>query len=224
MDDSITVPQHAVSPPAACRTAALPSPCEDVAALFAPEEMKMLKLKIESKQTSKHLLQKYFLHDRRGGVIAASPGEIRRVLLTTGTRRPGILLGMASTSCSLQTTGLKKRSGSCSFIWLSRWGRAAVKKGEETEGKGKSCNKNTRYGPDWGAPPPSSCMLSEPHLSNLKGLPLLATRPPKMDERQGGGWNAGKSGESWMKAATFLLSERQRPRLLVCTRPHGLDC
>lgn len=98
MDDSITVPQHAVSPPAARRTAALPSPCEDVAALFAPEEMKMFKFKIENKQTSKHLLQKYFLHDRRGGVMAASPGEIRRVLLTAGTRRPGILSGMASTS------------------------------------------------------------------------------------------------------------------------------
>lgn len=116
MDDSITVPQRAVSPPAARRTGALPSPREDVAAaLFAPEEMKMLKFKIENKQTSKHLLQKYFLHDRRGGVIAASDKASvvdRRVEKARHPVGDGLNITLAPDAA----TGLKKRSGSCSFI------------------------------------------------------------------------------------------------------------
>lgn len=50
MDDSITVPQRAVSPPAA--HGALPSPREDAAALFfALKETEMFQTK--SKQTNK---------------------------------------------------------------------------------------------------------------------------------------------------------------------------
>lgn len=116
MDDSITVPQHAVSPPAARRTAALPSPREDVAALFA--EMKMFKFKIENKQTSKHLLQKCFLHDRRGGVIAASPGGDKASVVDRWdeTARHPVGDGLNITLAPDAATGLKKRSGSCSFI------------------------------------------------------------------------------------------------------------
>lgn len=118
MDDSITVPQHAVSPPAARRTGALPSPREDVAALFAPEEMKMLKFKIENKQTSKHLLQKYFLHDKRGGVIAASPGGDKASVVDRWDEkaRHPVGDGLNITLAPDAATGLKKRSGSCSFI------------------------------------------------------------------------------------------------------------
>lgn len=41
MDDSITVPRHAVSPPGARSAGMLPSPSEDVVLLFALEEIKM---------------------------------------------------------------------------------------------------------------------------------------------------------------------------------------
>lgn len=56
MDDSITVQQHAVSPPAARSTGTLPSLSEDVVLLFAPEGMNIFK-----NNNNKNLPQKYFL-------------------------------------------------------------------------------------------------------------------------------------------------------------------
>lgn len=50
----------------------------------------------------------------------------------------------------------------------------------------------TRNGLDQGAPPSSSCTLSEPYQSSLKRLPSFPTRPLKMDEQQEARRNAGK--------------------------------
>lgn len=51
MDDSITVPQHAVSPPAAHNTGTFPSPFDNFAALFALEEINMF----DNKQTNQKI-------------------------------------------------------------------------------------------------------------------------------------------------------------------------
>lgn len=85
MDDSITVPQHAVSPPAAHSTGTLPSPSEDVVFLFAPGEINMFK---NNKQTKKYLLQKHFLLIREAGDEAS--------VVDRGDDEAHILLELAS--------------------------------------------------------------------------------------------------------------------------------
>ena len=52
MDDSITVPQHAVSPPAAHSSGTLPSSSEDVVLLFALGEINMFKNNKQTKEIS----------------------------------------------------------------------------------------------------------------------------------------------------------------------------
>lgn len=57
MDDSITVPQHAVSPPAAHSTGTLPSLTKDVVFLFAMKETNMF---INNKQTKNNSYRNTF--------------------------------------------------------------------------------------------------------------------------------------------------------------------
>lgn len=131
MDDSITVLQHAVSPPAAHSTGTLPSPSEDVVLLFAPEEINMFK---NNKQTKKYLLQKYFLMIREALDCSEQPGDEASVVHRSDDE-VYILLEMASTWRSvlrIQTTATRLKRGQAavlSFDWVAE-AEQQSKKGE----------------------------------------------------------------------------------------------
>lgn len=162
MDDSITVPQHAVSPPAAHGTGKLPSPSEDVVLLFAPKEINMTK---SDQQTNDISCRNTSWWQERSLIRAGGTGvrcwpQWWRALHPVG-------YGLDMTLCPDDPDHRnqpEKRSGSCSFIWLNRWSRAAVRSEKRrVESAEVKPPQQTRYGPDQGAPPSSSCTLSEPH-------------------------------------------------------------
>lgn len=93
MDDSITVPQHAVSPPAAHSTGTHPLPSQDVVFLFA---MKEINIFINNKQTKKYLLHKNFLMIRE----APEQPEHEASIVDRSDNEAYILLKMVLTWCS----------------------------------------------------------------------------------------------------------------------------
>lgn len=123
----------------------------------------------------------------------------------------------------------KRRSGSCSFIWLNRSSRMVVRKvGKRTEASAEvKLQQQTRYGPDWGAPPSSACVLSEPHYSGLKrpSLPAFqkttedgqaAGRQINQKKKQTESYNFSTVGKT--KAKTFCLHASTRARPLINPR------
>lgn len=92
----------------------------------------------------------------------------------------------------------KRRSGSCSFIWLNRWGRMVARKVEKRRVASAEVKlQQTRYGPDWGAPPSPACMLSAPHHSGLKRPSLPAFQKTTEDGQAAGGQINQKKETDW---------------------------
>ena len=141
------------------------SPPEDVVLLLALRETNM---NFKKTQTNKaYLLWKNFLMIRKELDYSKWPADEASNADHSDTR---------TTSCrrwprhdalswwsSTQQPGWK-RSGSCLFIWLKLWGRAAVSREKRrAESAELKPPQQTRYGADQGAPPSSSCPLSEPY-------------------------------------------------------------
>lgn len=163
MDDSITVPQHAVSPPAAHSTGTLPSPSQDVVVLFARKEINVFK---NNKQTNISPAEILPFDKRSAWYSSERPGD--ECVVDRSDGEAYILSEMASAlrpEDPDHSTRAEKRSGSCSFIWLNRWSRAAMVRSERRRVESSEVKppQQTSYGPDRGAPPSSSCTLSEPH-------------------------------------------------------------
>lgn len=133
--------------------------------LYCLHGRKLMCLKTTNKQI--YLLQKYFLLIREALDSSERPGDEKSVV-DRSDDEADILSEMASALCPEDpdhSTQAEKRSGSCSFIWLNRWSRAAMARSERRRVESSEVKppQQTRYGPDRGAPPSSSCTLSEPH-------------------------------------------------------------
>lgn len=144
MDDSITVPQHAVSPPAAHNTGTLPSPSEDVAVLFALKEMNIFK---NNKQTNKKTSPVEILpYDKRNAWLQWAPGMWGKCCWPQWRRgRHPVGDGLDMRLCPDTATRLKRgQAAVLSFDWITeagqRWGK--WKKNESRIGWSKTATTN----------------------------------------------------------------------------------
>lgn len=112
----------------------------------------------------------------------------------------------------------KRRSGSCSFVWPNRWGRMVVRKVGKRRVASAEVKQQARYGPDWGAPPSSACMLSAPHYSGLKRACLPAFQRTTEDGQAAGRHINQKKETDW-KLQLFYSGQDKRQDFL-CARSH----
>lgn len=157
MDDSITVPQYAVSPPAACNTSGLPFPPEDVSVCLHRKK------NIWKQQTNKKISHgKILPFDKR--LTAAS--KVKAVV----KRSTSCWIWPGSHGLSLESRRRKQAENRPAAVhsvdWLGEaeqhW-RKFLMESWISRSKTAKTNKVAR-----GPPPSTSCVLSEPHYSSLK--------------------------------------------------------
>lgn len=180
MDDSITVPRRAVSPPAAQRLCRrhmrMPLHCS----VLRRAEM-FQKKKKTGKQANCLLQKNSFLPKRQAAWLLRGPRGDKTCAADRwdgGDRHPVSERprhDSRSRRCSSSSSRrrARKRSGSCSFIWQNRWGRAAVDR------QNKTCKKKKKgTGPIEGLPILSTFFRVEGPPPPPPPSPLLGARPP----------------------------------------------
>lgn len=151
MDYAITVPRRAVSPPAALtlrrRHMRMPLHC------FVLKETEMFQKKKQANKQANRLLQKYsFLTIRPAAWLLQGPRGDKACAADRwdgGGRHPvreRPRHDSWSRRCRSSRRWAEKRSGSCSFIWQDRRGRAAVDR------ENKTCKNKKKVEPGRGAP------------------------------------------------------------------------
>lgn len=163
MDDSITVPQHAVSPPAAHSAGTTPP----------PPHLRMLSSRLQwrnkyiYKQQTKKISPAQILPDDKRS--AWTWGEHCWPQWQRGLHPVGDGFDIMFCPEDLDhRSQAKKRPCSCSLVWNEWLKQSHTEEEKKNKRKREESSEirppqQVRYGPDQGAPSSSSCTLSEPH-------------------------------------------------------------